>query len=116
MIDWKVVVSETEIIKGYFPDFNLQEYLLPIINVGGSTFDEYGRTVYSSEDCIRLRNTISFAKETILLTTKVSIRYETINDGLVVLQKEKIVEVLNKLDFAAKAAIDNHKYLEFLGD
>lgn len=116
MISWKVSSTKDDSIEGYFPSFDIQEYLLPILNVGGPKFDEYGRIAYSVEDCVRLRNTISFAIETLQMMNKSKVRYETINEGLATFEKVDLVNTLNTLDMAAKLAVQNKVGLVFYGD
>jgi hypothetical protein len=78
MINWKVLNSNTDLNDWYFPSFEIQEYLLPLINVGGAYFYEYADTKYTAEDCRRLRSTVKFASETLTLMNKSAVRYETI--------------------------------------
>jgi hypothetical protein len=100
----------------YFPSFEIQEYLLPIINVGGQNFDEYGQTRYSIEDCLCLRNTITFAKKTLSLIPKSVVRYETIEKGLTSLDKNEIILTLNKLAKVAELAIKQETSFLFYGE
>lgn len=116
LISWNIANSKESPISWYFPSFEIQEYLLPIINVGGQTFNEYGQTYYSIEDCRRLRNTIHFAKETLTLMPKVIVRYETIENGLASLDKSGIIATLDNLSNAAELAIKQETCLVFYGD
>ncbi|ODB42011.1 hypothetical protein BB427_10890 [Pseudoalteromonas sp. BMB] len=116
MISWKVATIEENPTNWYFPSFEIQEYLLPIINVGGQTFDEYGRTEYEREDCLRLINTVAFAKETLKLMSKTIVRYETIHDGLASLNKNELVNTLDNLAHAVKLALKQQSTLVFYGD
>ncbi len=116
MINWKVLNSNTESSDWNFPSFEIQEYLLPLINVGGAIFDEYAQTKYTAEDCLRLRNTVRFASETLTLMNKPVVRYETIHNGLVSLDKTQILYTLTALDKAAEHALVNESSLIFFGD
>ncbi|MFC1518248.1 hypothetical protein ACFL6Z_00870 [Pseudomonadota bacterium] len=116
MISWNVVNAEEKQKCWFFPSFEIQEYLLPIINVGCKAFDEYGQTHYSIDDCRRLRNTVAFAKETLILMQKSVLRYETIEEGLASLDKSEILATLNYLNIAAELAIERETSLMFYGD
>lgn len=43
-----------------FCDFDVQEYLLPIINFGGGVLDEYSDTEVNQDDCKRLIDNCSY--------------------------------------------------------
>ena len=116
MISWNIANTIESHSGWYFPSFEIQEYLLPIISVGGQTFDEYGQTKYSIEDCRRLRNTVTFAKETLTLMSTVVVRYETIEKGLASLDKNEIITTLDDLSNAAELAIKQETSLLFYGD
>ena len=116
MISWNIA-NKSEANDGwYFPNFEIQEYLLQLLNVGGPKFDEYGRTVYGREDCMRLRNAISYMRETMNITRKEIIRYETIHEGLVNLDKNEIIRTLKYLDSAAEITLKENSSLVFYGD
>ncbi|ASD66097.1 hypothetical protein B1L02_02950 [Pseudoalteromonas piscicida] len=116
LISWKVANIEESPSHWHFPSFEIQEYLLPLINVGAQTFDEYGRTEYELEDCRRLLNTIAFARETLSLMSKETIRYETIHDGLASLNKNELLNTLDMLVKSAKLALKQESNLVFYGD
>ena len=116
MINWNIRNSKEKGSNWFFPSFEVQEYLLPIINVGGPTFDEYGATKYSLEDCLRLRNTIEYAIEGYNLSNKDQIRFETMHKGLESLDKSLVNSTLKALDEAAKRAIEKQRGLVFYGD
>nr|KJZ07926.1 hypothetical protein TW77_13745 [Pseudoalteromonas rubra] len=116
MISWNIANTKEGQDSWYFPSVEIQEYLLPIINVGGQNFDESGKTKYAIEDCQRLRNTIDFAKETLSLMSKSVVRYETIEEGLASLDKNEIISTLDKLANAAELAIKQETSLLFYGD
>jgi hypothetical protein len=62
MIDWRIG-PEFEVLAGrdwFFPTDEIQEYLLPQINVGKPFIDEYGDTTFTTEDCARLKGNIEF--------------------------------------------------------
>lgn len=116
LISWNVIDTDSSDYNWYFPTPEIQKYLLPIINVGGQKFDEYGRTIYIKEDCVRLKNTVAFAKETLILMPNSTVRYETIDEGLVSLNKREIILTLDNLAMAVEQAIEKSRNLLFLGD
>ena len=116
LISWNISNTKESQNSWYFSSFEIQEYLLPIINVGGQSFDEYGKTKYVTEDCRRLINTVTFAKETLSLMPKSVVRYETIESGLVSLDKNEIIKTLDNLSAAAALAVKQETSLLFYGD
>ena len=116
MINWDVKDSKERRTHWFFPSFEIQEYMLPIIHVGGSDIDEYGDTEYSFEDCIRLRKVIGYVLIGLNYTNKTKIRYETLSKGLESLDKSLVIEAFRNLDNAAEEAIKNRKNLVFYGD
>ena len=116
VISWNIANNSEANDGWYFPNFEIQEYLLQLLNVGGPKFDEYGRTVYGKEDCMRLRNAISHMRETMNITRKEKIRYETIHEGLVELDKNEIIRTLKFLDSAAEITLNENSSLVFYGD
>ncbi len=62
MIDWRISPNYEAIKERewYFPSFEIQEYLLPQINVGKSYIDEYNDTHFTTEDCNRLKGNIEY--------------------------------------------------------
>jgi hypothetical protein len=116
VINWIVSELNEQGESWYFPSFEIQEYLLPIINVGVERIDEYGSTEYSIEDCRRLKYVIVFALETLAITQKSEIRYETIHDDLVPLNKQEIIDTLESLLDASKLSVKLQSELIFMGD
>ncbi|WP_288130732.1 hypothetical protein [Microbulbifer sp.] len=116
MINWNIKNSKEKRENWFFPSFEVQEYLLPVVNVGVPIFDEYSDTTYELDDCMRLRNVIASLMETLSLTNKSKIRYETIYKGLESLDKSLIIETLENLDAAANLAIKDRTALFFYGD
>jgi hypothetical protein len=116
VINWILSDHDDQCENWYFPTFDIQEYLLPIINVGVERIDEYGSTTYSIEDCRRLKNVIDFAIETLTISQKNEIRYETIHDDLVSLNKQKIIDTLESLLEASKLSVKLQSELLLLGD
>ncbi len=116
LISWNISNAVESQKDWFFPSFEVQEYLLPIIHVGGANFDEYGQTKYSTEDCRRLINTTAFAKETLLIMAKKTVRYETVGKGLVTLDKSQLIDTLDNLSLAAKQAVKEQTALLFYGD
>jgi len=116
LISWNIANYGENKNDWYFPSFEIQEYLLPIINVGGQNFDEYSQTKYAIEDCRRLINTVVFAKETLSLMSKSVVRYESIENGLVSLDTNEVLKTLEHLSKAAELAIKQETNLLFYGD
>ncbi len=56
MIDWRAVTKNGDYQEKdwYFPGFLIQEYLLPLVNVGFSYIDEFGETEFLLEDSKRI--------------------------------------------------------------
>ena len=118
MIDWKVE-SGKEILSEegwFFPSFYIQEYLLPIINPGRSYIDEYNDTVFTREDCMRLKGNVEYMIDSGILDQKARIRYETMNEGIKELDTNTIKECLLALHAAADIALKNAGSLKFYGD
>ena len=116
MIDWNIKNSQEKRPNWYFPSFEVQEYLLPIIYVGGEPIDEYGDTLISPAECQRMKNSIKFIQESLLLSPKSKIRYETMQKGLVVLDKLLVLKTLEALGEATDMAVLEQKSLVFFGD
>ncbi|TLM77815.1 hypothetical protein ACONUD_05785 [Microbulbifer harenosus] len=116
MISWNVSNSKDKRKNWFFPSFEVQEYLLPIIDIGGSYIDEYGDTTYSVEDCMRLRKVIDNVIEGLSLTKKTRIRFETMHKGLETLDKPLLIEALKNLREATEIAVEKRQPLVFRGD
>jgi hypothetical protein len=116
MINWDLKNSKESRSNWFFPNFEIQEYLLPIIYVGGQFIDEYDDAKYEIEDCRRLRQSILYYTDLLDTTDKEVIRYDTMHKGLVSLDKSLIEETLKALDTAAAEAIENRQNLMFYGD
>ena len=119
MIDWQILVKEDDTYfedGWFFKSFEIQEYLLPIINVGFSFIDEYNDTKFESEDCNRLIGNINFLLDSALLSNRASIKLQTLNKGVVDLKTNEIVDALVKLKSAANKALEKKSPLVFYGD
>jgi hypothetical protein len=119
MIDWEVKLKNNKKIKDnnwFFINFEIQEYLLPIINVGFSMIDEYNDTKFSIEDCRRLIGNIGYMMDSGLLNNKERIKYDSYGKGLIELKTDEIIDCLATLKKAAKISIENDGILIFLGD
>jgi hypothetical protein len=116
MICWDIKETKGKRTNWFFPTFDIQEYMLPLIHVGGADIDEYGRTEFDKEDCLRLRKAIAYVLEGLNISKKKIIRYETLNRGLESLDKSLIIEAFENLDRAANEAIQKEKSLVFYGD
>lgn len=70
MIDWQVVVDgkfpcgwDPHRDGCWFPDFDMQRYLLPYFDVGEQPIDEYGATVFDGGAIRRLRVHLEYRRE-----------------------------------------------------
>ena len=118
MIDWRIQ-SGTQTVQEecwFFPSFPIQEFLLPMINVGFEWIDEYGDTSFHRDDCMRLKGNIRYLLDSGLVTRRQQIRYDSFEKGIVVLQATEIEQCLLKLLEAADRAILNNGTLGFYGD
>jgi hypothetical protein len=69
VIDWKLLI-DGEIPNGwdrhkdgcFFPDFDIQSFLLPHFDVGSQPIDEYGRTAFEQDDLRRLRTHLEWQR------------------------------------------------------
>jgi len=118
MIDWCISpgferVKERE---WFFPSFEIQEFLLPQINVGKPFIDPYGDTQFSTEDCARLKGNIEYLIDSETFNRKAEIRFDAFEKGLVSLSCAEIKECLLKLYEAADEAVKNGGSLVFYGD
>ncbi|MEJ2611860.1 MAG: hypothetical protein P8179_17725 [Candidatus Thiodiazotropha sp.] len=116
MISWDIKDSKEKRKNWFFPSFEIQEYMLPLMHVGGADIDEYGDTEYTIEDCVRLRKAIAYILKGLSFTNKKKIRYETLSRGLETFDKSLIIEAFQNLDVAANEAIEKQKGLVFYGD
>lgn len=118
MIDWKVVTGgkATQQDGWFFADFMVQEYLLPQINVGFKSIDEYGDTTFDPDDCRRLKGNIEFIIDGGVLDRKSEIQYDSVYDGIVKLPTATIKDCLSRLYVAADLAVKENGSLVFYGD
>ncbi len=116
MINWDLMGSKEQRCNWFFPSFEIQEYLLPMIYVGGQFIDEYDDTKYEIEDCRRLRQAILYFSDIMDANDKEIIRYDSMHKGIVSLDKSAIVKTLKALDAAAAEAIEKQQNLMFYGD
>ena len=118
MIDWRIS-PDFEAIEGrgwFFPSLEIQEYLLPQLNVGNPFIDEYGGTTFSAEDCARLKGNIEYLMDSGILDRRSAIRFDSLRSGLVTLSCEDIRECLKKLHAAVEETIRRNGVLKFFGD
>ncbi len=118
MIDWRIQSGAQTVQEDgwFFPSFTIQEFLLPMINVGFERIDEYGDTLFHRDDCMRLKGNIRYLLDLGLVTRRQEIRYDSFEKGIVVLQAKEIEQCLLKLLDAADRAILNNGTLGFYGD
>ena len=118
MIDWRISPEfEADKERGwYFPSFEIQEYLLPQINVGKQYIDEYGDTIFMAEDCERLKGNIEYLINSRVLDRRKEINFDSFERGLVILSCDKIKDCLIKLHDAAEQTVKRGGVLKFYGD
>ena len=118
MIDWRIPRdTATHQEKGWsFPSFEIQEYLLPLINVGFDYIDEYGATDFAVEDCIRMKGNIRYLLDSRLITGRSEIKYDAFGKGLITLDSKEIEQCLLRLEEAAEQCIATRETLRFYGD
>jgi len=118
MIDWRIspdfALSKER--GWFFPSFEIQEYLLPQINVGKPLIDEYGDTHFKAEDCARLKGNIEYLIDSRILDRKADIQFDAFEKGLVALSCAEIKNCLLKLHEAADEAFKHDATLVFYGD
>jgi hypothetical protein len=118
MIDWRIS-PEFEGVKErewFFPTFELQEYLLPQINVGKAFIDEYDDTTFTTDDCVRLKGNIEYLIDCGVFDQKKEIRFDSLSRGIVTLSSEQIKSCLLRLHDAADQAVKRGGILKFYGD
>jgi hypothetical protein len=69
MIDWRVRINgqnppdwDHQRDGCWFPNFELQKYLLPIFDVGEQPIDEYSDTVFSKKAMMRLKTHLTWQR------------------------------------------------------
>jgi hypothetical protein len=118
MIDWKIELDDKELYfeEGwFFSNFSIQEYLLPMINIGIKYIDEYNDTTFLVEDCKRLLGNLKYI-ENILKPRKEAISFDSLLNGIVQLQKTEIEKCVEYLIVASQKAIEMNGKLKFYGD
>ena len=98
MIDWKIEYQGNMFYSEegwYFDNFSIQEYLLPMINIGFEYIDKYNDTSFLKDDCKRLIENIKNI-ETILESRKEIINFDSLVNGDIKLSKNKIEKCIIK--------------------
>lgn len=118
MIDWRIspqfeAISER---RWFFPSFEIQEYLLPLINVGKPWIDIYGGTNFTCEDCLRLKGNIEYLVDSGAFDKKSEIQFDSFEKGLISLSCTEIKNCLLKLYEAGSEAVNRSGTLVFYGD
>ena len=118
MINWQVITKDRiyQDTTWYFPSFLIQEYLLPLINVGFNYIYDYEDTKFEIEDCQRMKGYISYLLDCQYYQRKINTSYDSFFDGIVNLDSKEIINCLNELDKALDFAIANNASLVFVGD
>lgn len=94
----------------------MQEYLLPLINVGFAYIDEYGDTTFQRDDCFRMKGNISYLLDSSGFFQKAQIRYDSLEKGLVTLDCADIRACLTQLRNALDQALVTNSVIVFYGD
>lgn len=118
MIDWRIS-PDFEGVKErnwFFPSFQVQEFLLPQINVGKALIDEYGDTTFSTEDCERLKGNIEYLIDSGIFDRRTEIRFDSFEKGIVTLACDEVKNCLLRLHEAADQAVKRGGTLVFYGD
>jgi len=118
MIDWRISPDFDSVKERgwFFPSFEIQEYLLPQINIGKAFIDEFNDTVFTKEDCERIKGNIEYLINAGILDRKRELHFDSFENGLVVLSCEEIKECLINLYEAADETIKRNGTLKFFGD
>ncbi len=118
MIDWRISPNFEEVKERnwFFPSFQVQEFLLPQINVGKAFIDEYGDTTFSTEDCERLKGNIEYLINSGTFDRRNEIRFDSFEKGLVILTCDEVKTCLLRLHQAADQAVKGNGALIFYGD
>jgi hypothetical protein len=125
MIDWQVIVNgqnppnwSREDDGCWFPDFHLQNYLLPIFDVGDQPIDEYDTTVFDKLSIIRLRTHLDWRRGYVEARPDVWTVSETFDGGMTSFEVRCEV-VLNLIDKTLKMiefALNCQGQIYFFGD
>jgi len=118
MIDWRVengkdIYSEE---GWYFPSFIIQEYLIPLVNVGHKYIDEYNDTKFTKDDCMRIKGNIEYLLDSKYFDQKKTIKYDSFSKGVQLIDSEEIKDCLLKLYSAADYALETQGILKYYGD
>jgi hypothetical protein len=118
MIDWRIS-PEFESLKErawFFASFEIQEYLLPQINVGKPFIDIYDDTTFTSEDCVRLMGNIRYLLDSGTFDVKPELQFDSFEKGVVALSCQQLKDCLINLHEAASLAAQRGGVLKFYGD
>jgi hypothetical protein len=99
MIDWQIEETNKMFYKEdkwYFSDFNIQSYLLPIINVGKEYIDEYNYTSFNTEDCKRIVGNLKYLLGLLETRSNGFICFDSLGNGIVQLKVMDIEACIDK--------------------
>lgn len=118
MIDWRISPDFTALKERewFFPTFEIQECLLPQINVGKPYIDEYGGTTFTTEDCERLKGNIEYLIDSGIFDRRSEVKFDSLEKGVMTLACDDIKRCLLKLHEAADEAVKRKGSLVFCGD
>jgi hypothetical protein len=102
----------------WFPDFDVQRYLLPYFDVGDQPIDEYGRTTFDRADIERLMRHLEWQRSRFEGQPEQWSVAEGAESGTVTLhlKREVVLAVLDKTLQMTRRALDCDGTLVFMGD
>jgi hypothetical protein len=125
MIDWQIIVegkfpSDWDEHKDgcWFPDFDIQRFLLPYFDVGDQPIDEYGATNFDANTMKRLRTHLEWQRAYLEARGTSWVVTET-SDGVSAsyeFQRDVILEIIDRTVSMVDLAIELNGQLVFRGD
>ena len=125
MIDWQLTING-EFPPGWdqhkdgcwFPDFDMQRYLLPYFDVGDQPIDEYGATTFNQDAIRRLRTHLQWQRgylEAKGVSWKVTETSEDRSHSYEI-KRDAALQVIDKTLSMIDRAIEFNSQLIFRGD
>nr|WP_315426121.1 hypothetical protein [uncultured Albidiferax sp.] len=125
MIDWQIIVNGeypagwNEHLDGcWFPDFDMQRFLLPFFDVGDQPVDEYGGTIFDTAAVVRLKTHLLWQRSYIEAKPDSWTVTETTNGGeeTAEIKRDEVLRVIDKTIDMATRAEDLKAQFRFRGD
>ena len=125
MIAWQVIVDgqspsgwDQHKDGCWFPDFDMQTYLLPYFNVGDEPIDEYGSTVFDMATVKRLRTHLQWQRSYLEGKTPMWQVTETSEESSYSYEvnRDIAIEIIDKTIVMIEVAIQLNGQLVFGGD